>query len=138
MVQKNTGVVKDHTFRFVPDFVVNFVPWANDKHRVLSPLRAKHLIGKHIKIFNYHFSLEAWLAGNWKKIPNFQEVSYDISFCFSQCLGQLNIRVQYDFCCCVVNPSVCCYHFIPEQITHVNGFNQQITYKESSYKLEWI
>ena len=43
-----------------------------------------------------------------------------------QCLGKLGTRVHYDFCCCVVNPNVCCCHFIPEQITHVSGFNQQI------------
>jgi len=61
-----------------------------------------------------------------KKISNIQEVSYDIYFYLPQCVGKINIRVQYDFCCCVVNSSVCCYLFLPGQITHVNGFNQQI------------
>jgi len=44
MVQKNAGVVKDYTFRFVRNLVIDFVTWTNDKHQVVSPARAKHLI----------------------------------------------------------------------------------------------
>ena len=33
------------------------------------------------------------------------------------CLGKLNGRVHYDFWCCAVNPSACCCHFIPQQVT---------------------
>jgi len=81
------------------------------------------LYGKHIKIFNYHFSLEAWLERKWNNFPNFQEVTHHISFYLPQCLGKLSTCVHYDFCCCVVDPNVCCCHFIPEQITHLSGFN---------------
>jgi hypothetical protein len=80
--------------------------------------------GKHIKIFNYHFSLEAWLERKWNNFPNFREISQHISFYLPQFLAKLNICVHCDFCCCVVKPTVCCCHIIPEQITHVNGFNQ--------------
>jgi len=44
MVLKSAGVVKDHTFRYIHNFVIDFVPLTNDKRQVLSPACAKHFI----------------------------------------------------------------------------------------------
>ena len=40
-LKKTSGVVKDHTFRYVCNFVFDFAPLTNDKQQVLSPARAK-------------------------------------------------------------------------------------------------
>jgi len=44
MVRKTLGVVKDHTFRYVCNFEIDFAPLTNDKHQVLSPAHAKTFI----------------------------------------------------------------------------------------------
>ena len=44
MEPKSVVVVKDHTFRYVRNFVIDFAPVTNDKHQVLSLARAKHFI----------------------------------------------------------------------------------------------
>ena len=41
---KSAGVVKDHTFGYVGNFVIDFVPLMNDKNQVLSPAGAKHFV----------------------------------------------------------------------------------------------
>ena len=44
MEPKSVVVVKDHTFRYVRNFVIDFAPVTNDKHQVLSLACAKHFI----------------------------------------------------------------------------------------------
>jgi len=44
MVPKSAGLVKEHTFRYVHKFVIDFVPLTNDKHQVLSLACAKHFV----------------------------------------------------------------------------------------------
>ena len=44
MVPKSARLVKDHTFRYVCNFVIDFVLLMNDKHQMLSPARAKHFV----------------------------------------------------------------------------------------------
>ena len=41
---KSAGVLKDHTFGYVDNFVIDVTPLTNDKHQVLSPARANHFI----------------------------------------------------------------------------------------------
>jgi hypothetical protein len=40
MVPKSVGVVKDHTFRYIRNTVIDFLPLTNDRHQVLSPASA--------------------------------------------------------------------------------------------------
>jgi len=43
MVRKSAVVVKDHTFRYDCNFVIDFAPLTNDKYQEISPARAKQL-----------------------------------------------------------------------------------------------
>ena len=43
-MRKSAAVLKDHTFSYVCNFVIDFAPLLNDKHQALSSTRAKQFI----------------------------------------------------------------------------------------------